>query len=1587
MKSLGRHGSRACGLLLLMLSCLATPVWAQTLTVTTTGDTGPGSLREAMTLAIADPDPNEIVFAAAANGVVSLASALPELTTAAGALTIAGNGAANTIIDGMGQHGLLKTADGHGNVHLTVRGLTLRNGRASRGAAILFGGGSTSSLTVDEVDFVTNYASIAAAIFASGPVTIENSLFRGNRSPSGSAAMEVWDGPLLVRNSTFSGNDGEHDVLGFGGAVQARARLVNVTMVDNLAGTAVIVRLAASMSISNSLFARNVTNDHDLQRADDAVFDTAASFNNILEYAGNSGIQDGVDGNQVGVTVALVGALGSHDGPIQTVPLLPGSPALNAGTSADTDVPALDQRGHSRVGSVDVGAFESQGFVLTRASGSPQSANIGAAFADPLVVEVSANNSVEPVEGGWVGFSAPASGATAELSAAGASIDADGHAQVTATANATVGGPYLVDATIANGDGPVLATDFSLTNVFDPCAVFAFPYTLSAPDNAARVVELREAIDCANANASDDVIDLGGNTLTFDGGPYTGADGAAALPVITSAITLRNGRLERAASAPVFRFLLVEDTGTLTVQTMQLRGGSAGTEGGAILARGPLTLRGSVFEANTAVLLGGAVSAYAPVTVLASHFTANAALDGAAVAGRQMLFAMNSRFDGNGNASTASVLWGDFYVALLNNLFVGNQLPAAGSSLMVFTANLAVAEMRNVTIADNAVQGELLRYLSPDPMRSIHAMNSIFWGNQASSLGRLVPIHSIVPGVAPVNGNLDAAPGFVDAPNDYRLASWSPAIDAGDNDYLFADAYDVDGDGDLAEMLDLGLDPRLYDDAAVVDTGNGTAPMVDIGAYERQADSVLPTLSVDDVSVVEGDSGTVAATFTITLTEPAPPAGVGFDIATADGTATASDGDYVASNLTGLVIAAGQSSTTFVVTVNGDTALEPGETFFVNVTGLANAIAGDTQGTGAIFNDDADPCAAYVFPYTLGGADNDARVAELRQAVECANANAGADAIDLGGNALVFSDAPYVAAGANALPVVTDDLTLHHGAVLRDTGAPEFRFLNLAAGNRLDIEDLRFEDGTMQTAGAILATEATLVVRRSWFARNRAFSGGAIHITGAGGLLEIDTVEFVGNGAGQGGGIYSTVPGTVEDSVFEDNQGGSGGSMTGAAIAIADAPLRVRNSSFSGQHGGYSVISVDGATSAATLRLVNVTITRSNTLGVIVAEGDAELSVSNSIVAAQTYAGSPLVYLNTDAQFNTAASLNNLVDLPGHAGLVDGVDGNQVGISDPLVGALGDHGGPTRSLPLLPGSPALNAGDSVAADVPDSDQRGYPRVGAVDIGAFESRGYSLSLVGGSPQSTLVDSAFPDALVVQVSASDAAEPVAGGQVHFSAPASGASAVPATPVAVIGSNGQAQTVATANAIAGGPYVVSASIADGNGSMASVDFSLSNTSLTPPGITVNPASGLVTTEAGGSASFTVLLDTQPTADVAIPLASSSPDEGTVAPTTLTFTAANWNLAQTVTVTGVDDAEVDGDIAYVVVIGPPSSADPAYHGIDLPEVAVTNGDDDVPAGAPVAGAPLMIPANDHQGLLGLMVLIGLVGGIALRRRAPHRG
>jgi hypothetical protein len=111
------------------------------------------------------------------------------------------------------------------------------------------------------------------------------------------------------------------------------------------------------------------------------------------------------------------------------------------------------------------------------------------------------------------------------------------------------------------------------------------------------------------------------------------------------------------------------------------------------------------------------------------------------------------------------------------------------------------------------------------------------------------------------------------------------------------------------------------------------------------------SLAISDESILEGNTGATNAVFTVTLLTPSNQT-VTVDFATADGTATIADNDYVAIPAGRLTFAPGETFKTITVQVNGDLTNETDETFVVNLSNAVNATIASGQGTGTIRNDD-----------------------------------------------------------------------------------------------------------------------------------------------------------------------------------------------------------------------------------------------------------------------------------------------------------------------------------------------------------------------------------------------------------------------------------------------------------------------------------------------------------------------------------------------------------------------------------------------------------------------------------------------------------
>jgi hypothetical protein len=306
-----------------------------------------------------------------------------------------------------------------------------------------------------------------------------------------------------------------------------------------------------------------------------------------------------------------------------------------------------------------------------------------------------------------------------------------------------------------------------------------------------------------------------------------------------------------------------------------------------------------------------------------------------------------------------------------------------------------------------------------------------------------------------------------------------------------------------------------------------------------------------------------------------------------------------------------------------------------------------------------------------------------------------------------------------------------------------------------------------------------------------------------------------GSSSLDGGGLYNSGKTTLTDCTITGNSAKSdgGGVANDGSATLTDCTI---SGNSAGNDGGglYN-------RGTATLTLTGCTISynfASADGGGLYTKGTANLE--DTIVAANTGSGS----LASDIHGSVAGSSSyNLIGTGGSGGLTNGSDNNIVLTSLAGLGLapLGEYGGPTKTMALLPGSAAIGVGTAVGGAT--TDQRGAPRPtsGAVDIDAFQDQGYTVAVGSGSPQSTLVSQAFSGPIVALFTEKFANVPLPGVRIGFSAPSSGPSATLSASSAVTDASGLASIMATANAAAG-TYAVTASA---SGLTSPVSFNLTN------------------------------------------------------------------------------------------------------------------------------------------------------------------
>jgi len=376
---------------------------------------------------------------------------------------------------------------------------------------------------------------------------------------------------------------------------------------------------------------------------------------------------------------------------------------------------------------------------------------------------------------------------------------------------------------------------------------------------------------------------------------------------------------------------------------------------------------------------------------------------------------------------------------------------------------------------------------------------------------------------------------------------------------------------------------------------------------------------------------------------------------------------------------------------------------------------------------------------------------------------------------------PVIAAGDN-LTIVGNGDTIGRSTA---AGTPAFRLLDVAAGASLTLEDLILTSGLASGAGVsaqggAIYSQGALTLSAVTIQNNTARGadgaagdtggnggagqGGGLYI--AGGTVTLNACNLAndtaagGNGGfgsffggdgghGDGGAIYVAAgPVTLNNCTFANDTAaggngansesisGHGGGGHGGGIFVAGGPVTLTNCTFAndtaaGGNGGYGVgYSGDGGAGypgegGAVFLLGGVAVTLndstlSNNTAVGGTGGTGTDSTGNGGAGfgggMMGDFGAPPTLNNTIIAGNSATSHPNL------SGSYSSASGSDLLGGDPMLAPLGDYGGPTQTMPPLPGSPAIDAGSNALLPAGlTTDQRGFARISgaAVDIGADE----------------------------------------------------------------------------------------------------------------------------------------------------------------------------------------------------------------------------------------------------------------------------
>ena len=673
------------------------------------------------------------------------------------------------------------------------------------------------------------------------------------------------------------------------------------------------------------------------------------------------------------------------------------------------------------------------------------------------------------------------------------------------------------------------------------------------------------------------------------------------------------------------------------------------------------------------------------------------------------------------------------------------------------------------------------------------------------------------------------------------------------------------------------------------DYGSETADSVMVTVTD---DEGMASLTINSPEVDEGDSGTALLTYTVTLS-PASAQTVTVDYADAE-TGTATSGtDYTALSAGTLAFAAGDTAKTITVTVTGDQVDEDDETVVIALSNAsAAATLGTATGTGTIRDDDGRGVTVTPTELTVteaAGDENSATYTVVLTSEPTANVTVTPSSGDTGiatvsGGPLTFTPGNWSTAQTVTVTGVDDTLdnadnqrttTITHTVSGGDYGSETADSVTVTVTDdegmaSLTINSPEVDEGDSGTALLTYtvtlspASAQTVTVDYADAETGTATSGTDYTALSAG------TLAFAA------GDTAKTITVTVTgDQVDEDDETvviALSNASAAATLGTATGTGTIRDDDGRGVTVTPTELTVTEAAGAQHSATYTVVLTSEPTANVTVTPSSGDTGIA-------TVSGGPLTF--TPGNWSTAQT----VTVTGVDDTLDNADNQRTTTITHTVSG-GDYGSETA--------------DSVMVTVTDDEGMASLTINSPEVDEGDSGTalltYTVTLSPASAQTVTVD--YADAETGTATSGTDYTALSAGTLAFAA---GDTAKTIT-VTVTGDQVDEDDETVVIALSNASAAATLGTATGTGTIRDDDGR---------GVTVTPTELTVTEAAGdeNSATYTVVLTSEPTANVTVTPSSGDTGIATVSGGPLTFTPGNWSTAQTVTVTGVDDTLDNAD------------------------------------------------------------------------------